>query len=83
MPLLDGDEKVKNRKRLKTSTPNRLLTRLPVLLAQIKAGNNSHKLKKKTKKKTDKYCIFCINTIKSPKKITTIQSSHYKNGSAY
>ena len=52
MPLLDGDEKVKNRKRLKTSTPNRLLTRLPVLLAQIKAGNNLHKLKKKNKKKT-------------------------------
>ena len=74
MPLLDGDEKVKNRKRLKTSTPNRLLTRLPVLLAQIKAGNNSHKLKKnKNKKTTDKYCIFYINTIKSPKKMTTIQ----------
>ena len=75
MPLLDGDEKVKNRKRLKTSTPNRLLTRLPVLLAQIKAGNNSHKLKKKNKNKkaTDKYCIFYINKIKSPKKMTTIQ----------
>ena len=83
MPLLDGDEKVKNRKRLKTSTPNRFLTRLPVLLAQMKAGNNSHKLKKNPKKPPDKYCIFCINTIKSPKKITTIQSIHYKNGSAY
>ena len=54
MPLLDGDEKVKNRKRLKTSTPNRLLTRLPVLLAQIKAGNNLHKLKKKKTKKKQK-----------------------------
>ena len=30
---------------LKNLTPNRLLTRLPILLAQIKAGNNSYKLK--------------------------------------
>ena len=26
-------------------TPNKLLTRLPILLAQIKVGNNSNKLK--------------------------------------
>ena len=26
-------------------TPNKLLTRLPILLAQMKAGNNSYKLK--------------------------------------
>ena len=30
---------------LKILTPNKLLTRLPILLAQIKAGNNSFKLK--------------------------------------
>ena len=36
MPLLEG-------KCLKT--PNKLLTRLPILLAQIIAGNNSNKLK--------------------------------------
>ena len=29
----------------KTLTPKKLLTRLPVLLAQLKAGNNSYKLK--------------------------------------
>ena len=28
-------------------SPNKLLTRLPLLLAQIKAGNNSCKLKNK------------------------------------
>ena len=28
---------------LKILTPNRLLTRLPILLTQIKAGNNSYK----------------------------------------
>ena len=37
--------KVKERKGLKVLTPNRLLTRLPILLPQIKDGNNSYKLK--------------------------------------
>ena len=30
---------------LKVLTPNKLLTRLPIILAQIKAGNNLNKLK--------------------------------------
>ena len=30
---------------LKILTPNKLLTRLPILLAQIKAGNNLYKSK--------------------------------------
>ena len=37
---LEGDEEVKERKGLKNLTPNKLLTRLPILLAQIKAGKN-------------------------------------------
>ena len=45
MPPLEGDEEVKEGKGLKILTPNKLLTRLPVLLAQIKARNNSYKLK--------------------------------------
>ena len=40
MHPLEGDE-VKEGTRLKILTPNKLLTRLPILLAQIKAGNNS------------------------------------------
>ena len=35
---------------LKILTPNKLLARLPALLAQIKAGNNSSKLKDKIRK---------------------------------
>ena len=31
---------------LKILTPNQMLSRLPILLAQLKAGNNSKKLKK-------------------------------------
>ena len=45
MPPLEGDEQeVKGGKGFKILTPNKLLTRLPVLLAQIKAGNNLYKL---------------------------------------
>ena len=43
MPPLAGDEE--ERKGLKILTPNKLLTRAPVLLAQIKAWNNLCKLK--------------------------------------
>ena len=47
MPTLEGDEEeVQEGKGLKISTPNKLLTRLPILLAQIKAGITSNKLKK-------------------------------------
>ena len=46
MPLLEGDEETgKEDKVLKTLTPKKLLTRLPISLAEIKAGNNSYKLK--------------------------------------
>ena len=46
IPPLEGDEEeAKERKGLKIFTSNKLLTRLPILLAQIKAGNNSYKLK--------------------------------------
>ena len=46
MPPVEGDEEdVTEGKGLKILTPNKLLTRLPILLAQIKARNNSYKLK--------------------------------------
>ena len=41
----EADEEVKEKKGLKILTPNKLLTRLPELLAQIKTGNSSYKLK--------------------------------------
>ena len=47
MPQLEGDEdEVEKEKGLKVLTSNKLLTRLPILLVQIKARNNSYKLKK-------------------------------------
>ena len=42
MPPLEGDEEEeKDEKQLKFLTPNKLLTKLPTLLAQIKVENNS------------------------------------------
>ena len=49
-PLEGGEEEVKKEKGLKILTPKKLLTRLPILLAQIKAGKNSYKLKNKIRK---------------------------------
>ena len=55
MPLLEGDDSYEfidildmpplERKGLKTLIPSKLLARLPTLLAQINARNNSQKLK--------------------------------------
>ena len=45
----ESDEEVKEGKGLKVLTPNKLLTR-PILLEQIKAGNNSYKLKNEIRK---------------------------------
>ena len=45
MPQLEGDEEGKEGKGLKILTLNKLLTWLPILLAQVKGGNNSSKLR--------------------------------------
>ena len=51
-PLESYEEEVKEGKGLKILIPSRLLTRLPILSAQIKAGNNSCKIKKWNKTNT-------------------------------
>ena len=48
MPDLETEEDAERRQRgqgLKTLTPKQMITRLPILLVQLKAGNNSEKLK--------------------------------------
>ena len=42
---------------LKIFTPNQMLSRLPITLAHLKAGNNSEKLKMKL----ENYCILCTD----------------------
>ena len=49
MPPQEGDEKVREENGVQILTPTKLLTRLPILSAQIKAGNNSYKLKNEIK----------------------------------
>ena len=44
-PIEADEEEVKEGRRMKILAPRKLLTRPPILLAQIKAGNNSYKLK--------------------------------------
>ena len=46
LPLKGDDEELKEIIGLEIVTLNKLFTRFPILLAQIKAGNNSNKLKK-------------------------------------
>ena len=50
MPDLESEESAAQKrnqqgKGLKILTPNQIISRLPISLAQIKAGNNSEKLK--------------------------------------
>ena len=43
--ILDFNKKIQSGGGLKILTPNQMLSRLPITLAQLKAGNNSEKLK--------------------------------------
>ena len=50
MPDLESEEsaeQIRNQKGLKTLTPGQMLSRLPISLAHLKAGNNKKKLKMK------------------------------------
>ena len=56
MPNLESEESAEQRRRnqegqgLKILTPDQMLSGLPITLAQLKAGNNSEKLKNKIRK---------------------------------
>ena len=55
MPDLETEESAAVRRNqqgrgLKILTPNQMLSRLPISLAQLKAGNNSEKLKNEIRK---------------------------------
>ena len=66
-----------SRQRLKILTPNQMLGRLPISLAQLKAGNNSEKLKSKIrqllyynkKKLTTQLCKSLIDIIEKWKQL--------------
>ena len=43
--ILEFNDKIQSGQGIKVLTPNQMLSRLPISLAQLKAGNNSEKLK--------------------------------------
>ena len=43
--MSESDEGQQQEQKLKILTPQQMITRLPILLAQLKDGNNSQKLK--------------------------------------
>ena len=55
--ILKFNEQIKWGQELKILTPTQMLSRLPIPLAQLNAGNNSEKLKMKS----DNYYIFCTD----------------------
>ena len=64
VPALEGGEEVKEGKRLKILTPKTLI-RIPVLLVQIKAGNNSFKLKNEIRQIVNLFYLHSKITIKN------------------
>ena len=71
--ILDFDKRNQIGKGLKIVTPDQMLSRLPIILARLNAGNNSEKLKNKirlslvslyqSKKLTKKICKSLIDII--------------------
>ena len=58
-------------KGLKIPSPDQMLSRLPIILAQLKAGNNSQKLKNEIRKLL--YSLYCS------KKLTKTIYNHLIN----
>ena len=54
--ILELNNKIQSGQELTILTPNQMLSRLPISLAQLKAGN-----KKNLKTKLGNYCILCID----------------------
>ena len=48
--ILKFNEQIQQGEGMKIMTPNQMLNRLPIALAQLKAGNNSNKLKNEIRK---------------------------------
>ena len=57
--ILDFNEQNQEGRGLKILTPNQLLNRLPIALAQLQAGNNSDKLNNEIRQLL--YSLYCSN----------------------
>ena len=66
MPDLENEESAEQRRKqkgqgLKILTPDQILRRLPIFLAQLKAGNNSEKFKNKIRQLL--YSLYRLKTL--------------------
>ena len=85
MPDLESEESAAERRKqkgqgFKILTPNQILSRLLISLAQLKAGNNSEKLRKLNwKLKLYNYYILCTDQKNLQKMSLIIWSTLFKN----
>ena len=82
IPDLENEESAAQRRNqlkqgLKILTPNQLLSRLPISLAQLKEENNSEKLKTKL----GSYCILCTDQKNLQNNSVKVWLTLFKNGS--
>ena len=59
--ILEINKINQQRKGLKILTPNQMLSRLPITLAQLKAGNNSEKLKNEIRQLV--HSLYCLKNM--------------------
>ena len=76
--ILDFNKEIQNQwgSGLKILTPNQMLSRLPISLAQLKAGNNSEKLKNEIRQLL--YSLY--RSKKLTKNFYKVSSTLFKNG---
>ena len=77
--ILDFNKKIRKQQGLglKILTPNQMLSRLPIILAQLKAGNNSKKLKNKIRQ----LFILCADQGNLQSNSIKVWLTIFKNGS--
>ena len=83
MPDLESEESAAERKnqegqRLKVLTPNQMLSRLPISLAQLKAEN----ILKNVKTKLGNYCILCTDQKNLQSNSIKVWLALFKNGNS-
>ena len=81
MPDLENKKSVEHEKRkgqgLKILTPNQMLSRLPISLARLEAGNNSEKLKNEIRQL---FIFYYIRSKNYPKQSIIIWSILFETG---
>ena len=74
--ILELDSENQSEQGLKALTSNQMLSRLQITLAQLKAGNNSEKLKNES----DNYCILCTDQKNLQSNSIKVWLTLFKNG---